>query len=386
MKIGHQNVFLVPATVAGQDVKIGYHKKAHADELLGKDLIVEFGTTEFVKKFAKDGVILIGIGDGDLNDHNARKEGEDASTAMQIAKELKIVAHPAVAAVIKHVHRVDSRGGDSVYGIANVIKEFGKQNLPDEEIAKWAEMAFHAKIGELAPTKDFSLQHCAMLITAEFGEEIGAAWFMKGLSVKVEQHRDFFVSAKADFDATATVEKIASPRGELTLVVTKSDSREISRFARSRHGAGADIVINRRSSGNVSIMVSNQARIDLGDVCAALKLEEQRCRDLHESSWDKLRAPGTIDPAWDVWHFVNGVMILNGSHTATEVSPSQIPLGVIVKIVKAMLDHKKFHPKHEDTCKMGFCTGKGCPWYGIGIRRCCTIRFKGDGGDDAKLL
>ena len=367
-------------TVEGKKLLVGYHPNPHADEILCVELIEEFGTGDFVRRYIKDGIILVGIGGGAFDDHTDRREGHVASAAMKVAKALNKVQHPEVAAIIKHVHGIDSRGGDTPFGICQLIKEMGKFGADNDEIVDWARRGFRAKIGELDAKKIFDLQHIAMLICAGLGDEIGVKWMAKGLSIKATQRREFFVQAKTDFEATATVDKINGPRGQLTLVVTESDSSEISRFARSPHGAGADIVINKRSSGNVSIMFSNRARLDLGDLCAALKVEEQSFRgQIHERDWDALRAPGTINQEWDVWHFVHGAMLLNGSHTAKGVSPTMIPLDIIVKLVTAILDPKQFNRQNQATCGLGICAGRECPWYPIGVRRCLTIRQRSDG-------
>ncbi len=390
---GPQKIVAVRTVAAGAPLTVQFHEKPHADELASTTLIEEFATAEFMSAHVENandivgGSIQLGIGKGKFNDHERRKEGKKSSATMEVAEALGITKHPAVAGIIRHVHKVDSSGGAGNFDITNVIKEFGKQDFPLEEILAWARLAFNAKIGELAVNKDFSLQHIGMLIIAEHGEEIGYDWLQKGMDVKVGQHREFFLRAKADFVRSSKVSRIFGPKGQLILVVTESDSPEISRFARSRHGANADIVVNRRSTGNVSIMVSNQARLDLGDMVAAIKLEEQDRRGkIVNGKFDDLRAPGTIDPDWDVWHYIHGVMLLNGSHTASNVSPSLIPLEVIVKIIEAMLDPKRFAPQFRDTCRIGVCKGKECPWYGIGVRRCLSIRATSAGGDDAQLL
>ena len=375
-----QKIVHTEITVEGKKLLVGYHPNPHADEILCMELIEEFATGDFIRRYIKDGVILVGIGGGAFDDHDKRREGETASSAMLVARALGIVKHPAVLALIKHVHNIDSRGGDTPFGICNLIKEMGKFGADNDEIVDWARMGFRAKIGELDAKKIFDLQHIAMLICAGLGDEIGVKWMTRGLSIKATQRREFFVKAKADFEATATVDKINGPRGQLTLVVTESDSSEISRFARSPHGASADIVINRRSSGNVSIMFSNQARLDLGDICAALKVEEQSRRgQIHERNWDALRAPGTIDPKWDVWHFVHGAMLLNGSHTAKGVSPTKIPLDIIVRLVTSILDPNQFNRENQDACKLGICAGQECPWYPIGVTRCRDLRRRSDG-------
>jgi len=381
--MAQQEIVHTEITVEGKILLVGYHENPHADELLGMELIETFGTAPFVHQYIRDGVILVGIGNGDFDDHKVRRDGDAASSAMLVARALGVEKHPMVAALIKHVHGIDSRGGDTPFGLCNLIKEMGKAELPNDEIVSWARLGFRAKIGELGAKKVFDLQHIAMLVSVGLGDEIGFKWMAQGLAIKNTQRREFFVQAKDDFDATAKVSTINGPKGDLKLVVTESDSSEISKFARSPHGANATIVINRRpSTGNVSIMFDNRARLDLGDICAALKVEEQSLRGkIHERNWDALRAPGTIDPLWDVWHFVHGAMMLNGSHTAKGVSPTMIPLDQIVKMVIAILDPKQFFKGNQASCQTGFCVGQGCPWYPIGVRRCLTLRRNSDGGN-----
>jgi len=380
-----QKIVYTEIRTAGMTVRIGYHPNPHADEILCVELIESYGTEDFVRRYSDDGDILVGIGGGPFDDHRVRREGNAASSALLVAQALGIEKERQVTAVIKHVHGIDSKGGDTPFGICTIIKEMGKLELPNDEIVSWGRMGFRAKIGEIGAKKIFELQHIAMLVCVGLGDEIGFEWMAKGLAMKNAQRREFFIRARADFKATARVSTIYGPKGPMKLVVTQSDSPEISSYARSDHGANATVVINRKSTGNVSIMFDKRAQLDLGDLCSALKVEEQSLRgQIHERGWDALRAPGTIDEEWDVWHFIHNTMLLNGSHTKKKVSPTRIPFETIVKMVTTIMDPKQFFRGKQETCAMGICAGKECPWYPIGVERCRKMRQRSD-GDGATL-
>jgi len=152
----------------------------------------------------------------------------------------------------------------------------------------------------------------------------------------------------------------------------------IMRYARSQHGANAGVVVKIDSHGNVAIQTDQRLGLDLGDLVAMIKFEEQKLRgEIHCSDPDKLRADGTIDENWDLWHYAHGHSILNGSHSAKGITPTAIPFERILEIVRIALDPRGFEPDCSAMCLMGICpaaTGTPCRLFPFGFARCRAIR------------
>lgn len=363
----------IPAKVAERNVTVITHTNPHADEILALFLMEEYGTGEFLRQHCRNGEVWVGVGNGHLDDH---KTSEKGSSAMLMAQALKIERVPQIAGLLAYVHRVDSEGGDTPFNLCSIIKTMGQLEYPENEVIDWACRGFWAKANELQPTKDFSLQYVAMLLIARNGEK-GTRWLDYGMKARVDDHKAFFVEAKADFKAKAHTKTIITAKGNLKLCWVESDNAAIARFARSEFGAKADIVIVRKSGGNVAIMTDKRTGLDLADLAAALRAEERQLRNLPPMDPAALRAANTIDESWDVWHFAHGCMLLNGSHTAKGISPTAIPLDSLLSLISNVLDPTFYEPDCSAMCQMNVCpaeSGTPCRLHAFGLARCRAIR------------
>jgi len=289
------------------------------------------------REYEQEGTLLVGIGKGRFDDHpdanGKRKEHECATTL--VAKALGLRDEPALQELFEFAVSSDRNAGNHPFDIANVAKASHQGHLSPKEIM---------------------------------------AWVMKGIEIKYQEQLRFFNAAKREFEQNSKVEEIQGPRRMLKMVSIVSDDTQMNKFARSVHGAKADIVIHKkRSSGNVLIFTNAKSGLVLYDIAQMINLAEQEAEgEINTTDWKILSAEGMIPGGR--WFFLQkGQMLLNGSLTAPEVPPTEIPLEKIKEIVRIGVNPKRFEPKREKRCKLGNCTAtmrNRCLWYGFGLHRC----------------
>jgi len=362
------------------------HAYSHADEILAFLMIQRRGTKAFIDKFAKDKVITVGTGGGPLDDH--KFAGEKASSSGLVGAELKLLRDPHYGPIIAHVHKNDTTPGADPFDVCTIIKLMGQMSWDQNAVMKWAYDALYVKANEVLDpryhgdkktvSKDFSLQYIGMLAIAQNPEQ-GHKWLAFGAEAKAQDNLAFHVGAAREFKEKAVVKDIMTVNGRARLCVIESDNHTMARFARSAFGARATVTVIKNSKGNVTIHFDREALLDIGDLCAMLRLEEQRCRGFTFcDDPEKLRAEGMLDQDLDVWHNLRGHALLNGSFTARGISPTAIPLESIVSIIEIALDPKCFDSTCAPLCQTGICPAKAmdaeCEFACYGFSRCRAIQ------------
>ncbi len=342
------------------------HEGPHLDEITAIWLLRRFGEKKFPgigtakvvytgagggipggqtpEECERDGVLCIGVGGGRFDEHpttdGGRKQDECAATL--VAGAIGVAGDPALGRILKYVVKNDLKGVGQPFDLAYLVKALHQQYSDNPE-----------KVME---------------------------WAITGLEVKYNEQSSF-VSAGEEFRRTAKVEEILGPGGKtFKMAVITSDNGQMNKFARSEAGGQAAIIIQKRSSGNVQIYTNKHFGLTLYDVAQMLRFAEQRKKGaVLTDDWRELAAEGKVEGAEEWFYHHGGQMLLNGSLTASDVPPTQLPLEQIKGIVRIGVNPGAFCPERASGCERGFCSstrGNQCLWYEWGLHRCRTIRYE----------
>lgn len=333
---------------------IATHPRPHLDEITAIWLLRKAGTGMFsgvenakieywnesdIKKsseeYEKEGILLLGIGGGRFDEHpterNARKENECCATL--VAKHLGIDDDPIFEKILKFTFNNDLKASTHPFDLGYVTSILHQQFPDDPE-----------KVME---------------------------WTVTGLEAKYREQLQFFTTTSEEFKKAAKLEQVQCNGRILNLVTVESDDVQMNKFARSSHGCNAAVIIQKRSSGNVQILPNKKFRIKLYDVAQMLRLEEQKLkRVLLTTDWKELSAEGKVQGAEEWFFHEEGQFLLNGSSTALDVPPTQIPIERITELVKIGISRNQFY----ENCDARRC--RTCPWYYWGLHRCRKLRFE----------
>jgi hypothetical protein len=300
----------------------------------------------------EDGVLFVGICGSIFDEHNrGGSKGSDGDcTTTLVAKYVGIENDPAWEKIIKYTHKEDLKAGSDPMSLGPLVK-----------LAHQADPENTAEI--------FSAT--TLFIMAKYHEQ-----------------RQFFEETQVEFKKVSTVHNINGPRGEkIVLAVIKSDDLNMNKLARSKHGCSADIVIQKRSSGNVQVFTNQASNLKIYDLVQILRVEEQLIRHdkLMTSDWKKLAENGSAVGGATNWYFLEeGQMLLNGSDRI-EAEPTIIPFNEIVGLVILAMDTGVFDYKRSATCLRGNCISSRndqCPMFVYGLHRCRKIRFESKKNND----
>ena len=340
------------------------HERPHLDEIVAIWLLRRFGEQKFpgvgrakvgftsIRKLAEaglkpedyeaQGTLLLGVGGGKFDEHptmeEVRKAGDCATTL--VAKELGIGDDPALAKILKFVHAADVEGNASPFDVSYLVKLLHAR-YPDDpnRVIEWALVAIEAKY---------------------------------------EEQLRFFTVVKPEFDAKARVEEITVGKKRLRIVTIDSDEDGIHKYARSEYGVRAAAVIQRRSSGNVAVLGSKQAGVDLREAAKLIRMAEREAKGLAPVPDDeRLLAEGYAPGAEEWFYYKQGQMLLNGSLTQADVPPTRLSLDRIAELVKIGIDPERVQPLCQST---GRCVGDVCEWYAWSLARCVKLRRPRESG------
>ncbi len=161
-------------------------------------------------------------------------------------------------------------------------------------------------------------------------------WQITALDALYKKQAEF-VEAQFEYEKSGVKEKV----GKRTLIVIESKNPHMKEVAFSN---GAAILIQKRPltaevlSGRVTIFTNRRARVDLSEVIAMLRQEEQRVQGRPVATdHGKLRAPGKMEGVPEWYYMVGdaGQACLNGSFSAPDVPATRLSLSTIKEIVIA---------------------------------------------------
>ncbi len=332
------------------------HCNPHFEELVGIMIAREFGEKKYpnisradiefcgaggetpdgrsVEEWERDGYYPIGVWRGKCDEHPGQNNGrkQDECSATLVAKDLGVADRPELRQLLRFALSSDLAGGQHPLSLAALLKMKYRQIDNPMAIINWA----------IAIIKDF------------YKDQI-----------------DLWEQAKREFEET----EIDGPFGRrLKLVVILSREKNASRYARMH---GADIIIQRWETGNTQIFTKTSSGLKIYDIVQMIRLEEQKAMgQITITRWEDLAAEGFFCN----WHFQEmGQMLLNGSSSHPDVTPTLLSLERIKEIVRIGVNPRAFYPNRAENCKKGFCSSTSrnpCPWYPFGFHRCRKIRYQ----------
>jgi len=345
-------------TVMSQQIRaIATHVRPHLDEIVAIWLLIKFGADKYpgvaeaaieywtnggnapdgrsAEGYEAEGYLLVGTGGGRFDEHgrNGDKSKQGDCAATLVAKDLGIDQDPILVKILKFTLTNDLHGTSHPFDISAISKAM-HEFYPDD------------------PEKVMT-------------------WAMAALDVKYLEQKGF-VDAQIALE-NAEVLTIMDGTQQHKMVIIESDSEHVSKAARNKSGLDAAIVVQKRSTGNVQIFSNKRHGLQLYDLAQMLRLEEQALADkVVTTDWAQLRAEGKIEGA-EEWYFHHeGQMLLNGSLSAPDVSPTRISLDQIKAAITIAVNPKCL-PEH--CASNAQCTYKKCPWYKMGLHRCRRIRY-----------
>ncbi len=323
--------------VAGREVFIEPHDKpVHLDEFVAAFLIEEFGDERFVQKYAKKGVIRVGVGGGEFDEHptstTPRKEGECAATL--VAKALGVEKEPGLKRILDFTLSRDLKGGGHPFDLSALAK-------------------LSSECGD-SPQKTYK-------------------WVRKILEDIYDRDSEFEETAGPEYRRVAREEVIQVGARRLKIVVLPSNNVLVRKFALSPARGGAALVIQKWSSGHVQIFSQMRLIPNLDDVAWMIRLAEQQAKGQNLSiGFNKLASEGKVPGVEEWWYHKAGAALLNGrSPDNWGVPPTKLPLEQIKRIVQIGID-PFYLPQHCRTSRN--CIFKECGWHSWGLNRCQNIR------------
>lgn len=331
------------------------HPRPHLDEIAAIWLFKKFGESLFpgiryaeiqywgeekIKKYpleecAKQGILLVGIGGGRFDEHptieNGRRENECAATLT--ARILGLDEDPLLERILEFTRKTDLKSAPHPFDLAFLVNLRNKQH-PDKP------------------------------------EEV-IDWTIKALQDFYNQQKEFFGTTKEEFEKKAQIEEIQVGNKNLKLVTIISDNEQIAKFARSKHGCEAAMVIQKNSRGNIGIFTARRFYLDILDLVVMIRIEEQRAKGRFVTGdYAYFSREGTMKEA-EEWFYHEGIQaLLNGSLTKSDVPPTRIPLEEIKELVKIAMNKNLFYCRHDPKkCR-------NCRWNKWGLHRCRKLRYQ----------
>jgi hypothetical protein len=380
----------------------------------------------------KRGYYLLGVGGGDETDEHAnkkrpRREGESAFSLF--IKQLGLENAPWLKGAAELITKEDLVAGTGGLAVPNIVKEMNWQ-FPEkwEYVMEWAMMGIGAimkaemcglkltpddhaykdareKVREslhgaaevlgcleqpwLQPVIDklmanlgpLCLPYLFALLEALFPEDREEVehWLAEGVMAVMTSQQRFFTTTREEYLKLAGIVEIEAGRPQpLKMATIVSDNRQISKYALSKRGGGADVAIIKNARGNVRILSRKDLRLEMRDVIRVIRIREREvngCRD--ELPWSVLEGEGLVPGASNWIIHLEGRMVLNGSTSAPDVPPTKLTFGEIIAIIKDCLNPKRFDLQRQGHCLAGTCaTGRlhTCPLDRFGLLRCREIR------------
>lgn len=382
-KIERQGNFIrFQITVAGKRLWFLTHAAPHLEEIVGAELLERYGTAEFLAAHCPLGIIYVGVFGEEFDEHPAngdgRKENECAATLL--AKALGVEARPELQELLTYVLRNDLKANDEKNGLATMVNMLHRQ-FPNEpaRVINWALLAIGAKINAKERTKEFNRDYFVRLLNEQNPDkaEVAVVW-LQTITEAEKLQDQAFQAAIVEIKEKAKITEIIGPnKRKLRLLVIESDNNEMGRASRFQGGGNADIVVQKRSSGQVTIHSNRKNNLKFFALARILRFEEQKAGgEVTVTNWRELSNEGMMFG----WYFHHqGQFLLNGSITAPATPPTKLSLARIEELIAIAVNPDGFEPVRAPICSAGICSSRGdnrCSWHDWGLPWCQATRAK----------
>lgn len=334
------------------------HVRPHIDEIFAIWLLRKFGEFLFLgisttkieyrstgpgllddktaKQWLEEGVLLVGIGKGRLDEHSGfgttEKKGDCCTTL--VAKGLNVYSEPTLKGLIGFVLNDDT------------------DKIPENRSPY--------DLGALVRARNMNLDFDSEKVLEMTFVDIDC-FYLKAL----ERH----TIEKDSLDAHE--EMIKGPKGNIKLVVIDScDNEQIGTFSRSKSGFKADITVAKNTKGQVNISTNKKPSLKLYTVSSILNyLERKAGGGPLDIDLQKLEKEGAVEGGR--WYYHKDLNILfNGGPSALDVLPTQISLDDIKKAIRTAMNSNTFDGSNTEKCRKGECVGSKCLWRNYNLSHC----------------
>ena len=325
----------------------------------------------------------MGLGSGggqcdDHADHLTEEERRRTSAYQQLLETMELSGEEEYKHLEKYANFEDNNVSNSRRNLAVIF--WAMQRFWPEEQAenfKWGLLAFFLKFQDR--NSDFTIDHIYSLGVSVYGQKEMDLWMQRAEDVICAQ-QDGFQEALKEYHKKKSLGEVLERRvsvygKEWKIVGIQSDNIQMNAALRYREGAGAGVVVQLNSHGNLLITTNRKSGIRLDDVAGILryKIQEERGRVV-TSDFRDLKKDGVVTGAEELFFHKPACKIYVGSLTYPEVSIN-LDFKTIFYSVYLGLDRGFFHPNFASGCRRGKCVYKKCDFFPFGRGVCRSIRY-----------
>ncbi len=296
--------------------KILTHEGIHFDEALALFILTNFPSEKYpgaagakveflsnggmldktAEEYRKEGILLVGIGGGELDEHaTANREGlANECAATLVAKAVGVENDPALKTLLEYAERIDRSPTCQPFEFPTFMKEFSA--VTNDSAKLWK-------------------------LTRPF---IEAKWYMQNEFHQC--HKDVTDECFAEFGA----------RGgkQLLMVAVKTDNPQMNKYLRAKYPNCA-VVVQQNSKGNIQILTNNKYHqfLNLEQMVKVIRSGEMFHRGIPIPQDKDLSCDGRVIGADCWWYQKEAGNLFNGSLTARDVQPTQIPWKELCNVV-----------------------------------------------------
>lgn len=242
------------------------------------------------------GYILIDLGNGQFDHHRLGPENRKYSSAHLVAQALEVDDLPELQKLLELARRDDLLGKGTV-SIDALDRSFGLPGM------------LMSLVKTYPNNPKYILDVLFPIIYAHYYQEVEKYQKMP------QEYKDSLAKGLAQEINATQLGK------QLKVVLINSDNIGLAGYVRSR-AVGADLVIQRASTGHVNFISNQKSQLQLGDLARKIKLLEAQKNNLilEIDSMDELTLPGKTDglPHW--YYDTRANTLQNGG-----ISPGDIP-------------------------------------------------------------
>lgn len=247
-------------------------------------------------EWENDGYVLIAVADGKYDDHSSKHRNIKTCCAVLVAEDLGIADMPYTEGILKHTLHRDLTGEGHPMMIYTFLK-FMHDQYPDRPADVMA-------------------------------------WYLQAIDAYIVSEYNLFKKTGEEFKKVSTVVSCQHAGKKITVASFISDDTEMAKFARSKHGAKADVTIQKNLKGQVCILTKNNSYINLAAVIRLLRLEEKKIGGTNVFiAEDELVKPGTLPQIKEWYYDHNARRILNGSGAAASTPATKVPFERIIQLI-----------------------------------------------------
>ncbi|HWC57376.1 MAG TPA: hypothetical protein VG621_00255 [Candidatus Paceibacterota bacterium] len=248
------------------------------------------------EEWEKDGYILVSVANSKHDDHLLKHRGEKTCSALLVAEDLGIKDQPYLKELLKATFQRDSTGQGTSMDIYHFLK------------------LMHLEWGKTNPSGVME-------------------WYLQAIEALIVNEWKFFERTLKEFKEKAAIKNCWHQGKKITIASFESDDENMSRFARSKHGAKADVTIQKNSCGHVYIGSKTNSFIDFDEIVRLVRIEENKMKTDKHIPEEKLKLPGKLSEVEEWYYGKNERRILNGSLNNTQTPATKIPFEKIISLV-----------------------------------------------------